>query len=458
MTLQQPTAIARTLAAKGPAGLLLGHLAEMRRDPLGLILRAHREQGDVVWLRVGPYRLLMCYHPDAVQHVLVTKVHDYSKHTRGYEVLRLLLGDGLVTSEGALWRRQRRIAQPAFAPRSIGRFAETMVTCAAELAATWRDKAARGETTDVAVDMMALTLRIACLTLFSHDPTAETAGVGEAVTKLLHHFNRLTLEPWPWPGKLPTPANRDFWRTVRVLDGLVTRLIAERRLAAEPGEDLLGMLLAARDPETGEAMDDKQLRDEILTMLLAGHETTANALNWTFHLLAQNPAEAARLDAELAGALPDGRLPTRADAANLPHLTRCIQESLRLLPPVWILGRRAEVADVICGVPVPKGTWVYLCQYVTHRHADFWPEPERFVPDRFLSKREGAARHAWFPFATGQRACIGEHFAMLEAQLLLATLWPAARLQHVDPAAVVLDPSITLRPRDGLWMRLSPRS
>jgi cytochrome P450 len=436
---------------------LRGHLAQFRDDPLGLIARAQATHGDAVWLRVGPVKLLFLFHPEAVQHVLVTKVQQYTKRTRGYAVLKLLLGEGLVTSDGALWRRQRRIAQPAFVPKSVGRFAEQMVQCAADTAERWRVLAEQRAEVDVANEMMALTLRIACLTLFSYDPSGDTDEVAEAVKQLLQHFNRLVVDPKPWPGAWPTAANRAFKQNVAVLDKLVFRLIAERRKATDPGDDLLGMLLSARDPETGEAMDDGQLRDEVVTMLLAGHETTANALNWTFHFLALHPEVAAKLDDELARVLPNGQLPTRADAAKLPYLTQVIQESMRLRPPVWLLGRRAEADDVIGDIQVPKGAWVYLSQFHTHRHLAFWPEPELFQPERFATKREGLARYAWFPFATGQRACIGEHFAMLEAQLLLATLWPSVRMQHVDVSAVVLDPSLTLRPRDGLVMRFEGR-
>jgi cytochrome P450 len=392
--------------------------------------------------------------PEHVQHVLVGNAANYTKQTRGYRTLRLVLGDGLVTSEGEHWRRQRRIAQPAFHKERINGFAAVMSAAALDTARGWR-----GTTVpvDVAAEMYRLTLRVAGETLFSQDVSGDSDVIGEALGTVIEHFRTLVTLPFPWPELLPTVGNVRFWRARHTLDRVVSDIIAQRRRSGADVPDLLGMFMAARDEETGEGMTDVQLRDEVLTMLLAGHETTANTLAWTLYLLAQNRDVAARLEAEVDAVLGD-RAPTPADLRALTYTQQVIKESMRLYPPVWALARKAAAEDVIDGWRVPANTFVFMCQHIIQRHPDLWPDPERFDPDRFAPGREPPNRFAYFPFSRGQRMCIGDRFAELEAAIILPVLVRRFRFEVVAGHPVVPEPSITLRPRHGIRMHLRPRA
>lgn len=460
MTLARTT-IAPTDLAPGPApalpgGGILGHLSEMRADPLSLLLRARATCGDVARLRFAHQPVFVLSHPDHVRRVLVTEAARYAKRTRGYRVLRLVIGDGLVNSEGELWRRQRRIAQPAFHRQRIAGFADCMGRAALDSAERWRADASAGRSIDVADELNRLTLRVAGETLLGLDVSGESDIVGAALTTVLERFRALLTAPYPWPERLPTPANLRFWRARRTLYRVVDDIVAARRRAGDEGADLLGMFMAARDEDTGEGMSDRQLRDEVLTMLLAGHETTANALSWTLHLLSRHPDVARRLEAEIDARLGD-RLPTPEDVRGLTYTRQVLQESMRLYPPVWALARLAVEDDVIDGHPIPKGAFIFVSQWVVHRHPDLWENPEGFDPDRFAPDREPPSRFAYFPFSRGQRQCIGDRFAEMEAAIVLAVLVRRYRFALVPGHPVVPEPSVTLRPRHGLRMTLRPR-
>lgn len=466
-TLTDPRPLTRPPAVptSGPLGLL----PAMAKDPLDLFVRAHAEHGDVVSMRLATQRIVSLAHPEAWHQVLVTHRDRYAKRTRGYEKLKLFLGQGLVTSEGAHWRRQRRIAQPAFHRKHIATFAESMGRACLDLRQEWLASAARGEPRDVADDMMRLTLRIAGETLFSLDITGEAAEVGAALGVVLDAFDRITTAPLPWPELWPTEANRQMRAALATLDGVVGDIIEARRAQVAAGEgagdDLLGRFMSARDEDTGEAMDDQQLRDEVMTMLLAGHETTANALAWTLHLLSTHPDHAAaateEIEAVMAGK-PD-QAPGIAELCRMPTVDRVLKESMRLFPPVWIIGRRAEQDDVIDGQHIAKGTYVYMPAWVLHRHPACWQQPDRFDPDRFTPEREaarkalGVHKFAWLAFSGGQRKCIGDQFARMESAIALAVLLPAARLVPVAGRPVVPEPRLTLRPKGGLSMHLLAR-
>jgi cytochrome P450 len=305
--------------------------------------------------------------------------------------------------------------------------------------------------------MYHLTLRIAGQTLFSMDVSGASDAVGDALGVLLERFVKLSAAPVPWPEKWPTPANRRFHRAMATLDRVVYDIIAERRRTGADAPDLLGMFMAARDEETGEGMSDRQLRDEILTMLLAGHETTANTLAWTLHLLATHPEAAAKIQAEVDAQLGD-RLPVLEDLRALPYTLQVIKEALRLYPPIWALARRAKADDVIGGCHVPAGAFVFMTQWVTHRDPRFWDEPLAFRPERFAPDRPAPERFVYFPFSQGQRKCIGDRFAEMEAALILPVLVRRFRFRPVPGHPVVPEPSITLRPRHGLLMTLERRA
>lgn len=438
------------MRAPSPPGIpLFGHTALFRSDRLDRLTRLSIEHGDVVRLELPGITAHLCSHPDHVERVLVDQHRLFTKQTRGYDKLRQFLGNGLVTSEGSFWMRQRRIAQPAFAKKRIAGFASTMARCTAELFDTWDRAAKEGTPRDVHADMMQLTLRIASLTLLSTDPSAHASAVGEALDVVLHEANariNSLVDPLEW---LPTPRNLRYRAASGTLDGIVRGIIEARR-RGEAKDDLLQMLLEARDEETGEGMTDAQLRDEVMTMFLAGHETTANALSWSLWLLSRYPETARRLADEAGDVLGD-RLPTDESTGLLTHTRRALMESMRLYPPVWILGRSPSEDVRFDGYPVPRGSLVFLSQWVTHRHPRFWDDPEGFDPDRFAPERQKAMhRHQYFPFAAGPRMCIGSGFAMLEGLVVLAMLLRRYRVDVLPGHRVVPEPLVTLRPAHGI--------
>lgn len=442
-----------------PGAPVLGNLPELRADALRFFLRARREHGDVVRFAMGPRRPVLVAHPDVIQHVLVDNNTNYRKDA-AYDKLKPVLGEGLLTSEGEAWLRQRRLIQPLFHRRRIDGFADTMVACArAMVEGRWQGAAARGETLDVAAEMMRLTLEVVGWTLFSTDVSADAERVGRALTVALRHGNARIRSLVDLPESLPTPGNLQFRESQRLLDEVVFGLIRERRAQGleHAPQDLLTMLLSARDADTGAVMSDRQVRDEAMTLFLAGHETTANLLAWAFHLLARNPGERRRLEAEVDEVL-GGRPAGAADAQALPRVRRVLDETLRLFPPAWVVGRRSLAPDELGGYAIEADTDVVISPYVTHRHPDLWQDPEGFDPDRFLPERSaGRPRYAYLPFGAGPRLCIGNAFALMEAQLVLATVLQRVRLEGVPGHPAEPRTMVTLRPRDGLPMRVQQR-
>ena len=435
--------------APGPRGHpLLGSLPAARRDPLRLFMESFRDYGEVVRFRFGPMVAHLVSSPSGVNRILAENNKNYGKQTRGYESLRYVLGNGLLTSEGEFWKRQRRIAQPAFHKQRIAGFGQAMVRAASEAAAGF--EARRGQVIDVAEEMMRLTLRIVGETLLGYDPSDAAGEVGPALGFLLRMVNERTSR-LIFFGRpvLPTPENFRIRRSLATLDGIVQRIISERRKA--PGDDLLSMLMEATDEITAEKMDDKQLRDEAMTVFLAGHETTSNALTWTFLLLARYPAALRELRAELAQVLGD-RDPTTEDLPKLPFTRMVIEESMRLYPPAWTIARSVAQDDEIDGFQIPAGSIVFVSPYVVHRHPGIWQDPEGFDPRRFAGEKP---RGAYFPFGGGPRLCIGNGFAMMEAELVLATIARRVRFELQPGHPVVPEPSITLRPRYGMKMRVT---
>ena len=431
---------------------LIGHLARMRRDPLGTLLETSR-LGDVARLDFGPRGdAYLVSHPDGVKRVLLDAYINYTKQTRGFDTLRVFLGQGLLTSEGSFWRKQRRIAQPAFHRAQVERFATLMVRAAEDLADRWEPRALRAETFDVAEEMMQVTLRIVGECLLSTDPSDESSSIGPQIEVLLKKFITRITAPIALPLAWPLRRNREVRRAIRILQELVDDIVARRRAdGPTPHGDLLDMLIAAQDEETGERMSPAQLRDEVLTLLVAGHETTAAALSWTWALLARHPQIDERLEAQLAGLGPAAL--TLADLERAPLARQVLQEALRLYPPAWIFARRAAVPDAICGISVPAGSLVIVSPYVTHRRPDLFPDPEAFDPARFEANdgpAAGVSKFAYFPFGGGPRICIGNGFAMMEAQLVLATLRRRFRLRLAPEASIAPLPLLTLRLAHGV--------
>ncbi|HSP79607.1 MAG TPA: cytochrome P450 [Myxococcaceae bacterium] len=434
----------------GPRGhWLLGSLRERRADPLGLFLRGRERYGDVVRYRMGSFTVYQLNHPDDVKRVLVDNVQNYRK-TYLMQRLRPLLGNGLLLSEGDFWRRQRRLAQPAFHRERLAGMSTTMTDIIGHELQRWAPYAELGQPFDLASELTRLTLSLVGQVLFSTDLSDSAGEVGRAMVDALEEGNRRALSVLPLPEFLPLPSNRRLREAVRVLDRVVFDIIDQRRGGAGLANDLLSLLMEMRDADTGEGMSDRQLRDEVMTLVLAGHETTANALAWTFHLLQQHPEVEERLAREVASVLGE-RTPTASDLPRLSFTARVFDESLRLYPPAWLMSRRALAEDVLGGYPIPKGSIVAILPYVLHRHPAFWERPEAFEPDRFLPERSGSRpRLAYLPFGGGQRLCIGNGLALMEGQLVLAMAMQRYRFRPVPGHRVEPQPLVTLRPRQGL--------
>jgi cytochrome P450 len=438
----------------GPRGnLFLGSIRGYQRNPLRLFTEATRHYGPIVRFRFGTREVYFMSHPDYVKHVLQEHNRNYHK-SLAYDKTRPMLGYGLLTSEDEFWRRQRRLVQPAFHRKYIGSFATTMTDATDAMLERWEPYAQTGQPFDVAKEMMRLTLTIVGKTLFSTDVSGEADRVGQALTIALEHTSKRMQALFDLGEKLPTPENRRFNEAIRTLDEVVYGMIEERRRTGAAYNDLLSLLLHAQDEDTGERMSDKQLRDEAMTIFLAGHETTANALSWTWYLLSKHPDVARTLRAEVNQVL-GGRVPTLEDLPKLRYTKMVIDESLRLFPPAWGVGRTALGDDEIDGYRIPGGAIVALSAYVTHRLPEFWDNPEGFDPERWTPERnEKRPRFAYFPFGGGPRLCIGNNFALMEAQLIVATIAQRYRIDLVPGHPIVPEPMVTLRPKHGVLMTL----
>lgn len=421
-------------------------LRAMQYRPLPFLTTLARDYGDAAHFRIGFTPLFFFAHPELVRDVLVTRNSSFAKGL-ALKRTRVVLGEGLLTSEGELHRRQRSLAQPAFHRERIQRYAEVMVGKAERARQRWSD----GQTVDVTHEMMRLTLAVVAATLFDADVEDDADSIGAALTELMVMFPILLHPLAPLILRLPfMPQVRRFRRSLSRLDRTIYAIIDEHRRSGDRG-DLLSMLMAATDVEgDGAGMSDRQLRDEAMTIFLAGHETTANALAWTFYLLARNPDVERRLHDELDQALGEA-LPASADYARLPYTEMVLAESMRLRPPAWGIGRFAREGVRIGEWDVPRRGLVVVSQWVTHRDPRFWPDPERFDPLRFTpAARAARPRMAYFPFGAGPRVCIGEGFAWMEGVLLLATIaqqWRFERGPDVEPEAL-----ITLRPKNAMPM------
>jgi cytochrome P450 len=433
-----------------PSGRWRGSFFQYSRDPLTFLPEAIHTYGDVIGLRFLKFRIYFLNHPDMIEDLLVTQARKFEKG-RVLKANKRLFGKGLLTSEGDFWLRQRRLAQPAFHRSRINSYAEAMVQYADSLVKTWKD----GELRDIHVEMMGLTLQIVGKTLFGVEVTGEVQEVGhalEALMELNSDFRRLMLVP----GWMPTLTNIRAELAIRRLDKIIYKIIKQRRGSGEDRGDLLSMLLQAQD-EDGSHMSDTQLRDEALTIFLAGHETTAVTLSWTWWLLAQHPEVEAKLHRELDSVL-NGRTPTLDDLPSLRYTDRVITESMRLYPPAWGMARMAVEDTELAGYKIRKGSGVTVSQWAVHRDPRWFDEPLEFRPERWegdLAKR--LPRFAYFPFGGGPRQCIGNTFALMETALVLATIAQQFRFNIVPEHPVVPIASITLRPRYGIKVVLEKR-
>jgi cytochrome P450 len=441
----------------GPAGnALLGNTLQFQRDPLGFLMRAAAGYGDVARYRLGNITFHQVNHPDGVQRVLQDNHHNYIKGDL-FDIIRQLAGGGLFTSEGELWLRQRRLMQPAFHRSRIAGFGEIMTGRTLDMLAQWQQRADPGQPLDVAEELTGLTMAIISETMFGARLEADTRAIGQAIDLLLADINFRFQIPFYPSLRWPTLRNRRALAAMRTVDDVVLGIVDQRRRGGEERDDLLGMLMEARDEETGQGMAGKQLRDEVVTIFVAGHETTAVALTWAFYLLSQHPDMEARLHAELAEVL-DGRTPGVADVPNLRFTRMVIDETLRLYPPAWITNRQAVAEDEVCGYRIPAGAVVGISPYVMHHLPAYWPDPERFDPQRFApDAAQERPRFAYMPFGGGPHQCIGNSFALLEATLILSTVAQRYRLRLPAGAVVTPKPQSTLRPAGGMAMLLEAR-
>lgn len=431
----------------------MGVMREFNDDPLGFIERLQRDYGDIVWSRFLYVPALFLYHPNEIESVLTTNAKNFRKAmTLRSNFFQRLVGNGLLTSEGEEWKRQRRLSNPAFHRERVASYANTMVDYANRLITNWHE----GETRDMHRDMMRLTLEIVVRCLFSADVSHDVDHIGDTLAEMVKPFASQATLKWILNNRLPTPEHIRFHRLARKIDNVVYRIIAERRANGKDEGDLLSMLLAAHD-EDGSGMSDQQLRDEVMTLFLAGHETTALTLAWTWYLLGKNPEAEKKFHAELDNVLND-RDATFADLPRLKFTEQIVKESMRLYPPAYGLGREAINDCEIGGYRVPTGTQVFMFQWATHRDARWFDRPLEFKPERWTAEFESQLhKYAYFPFGAGPRVCIGASFAMMEMILVLATIARKFRLQLVPEHPVEVYPAMSLRPKEGVKVTVHAR-
>jgi cytochrome P450 len=428
----------------GPKGsLIMGVMRDFNRDTLGFVTRC-RDYGDVVHTRFLYVHAYFLYNPADIESLLTTNAKSYRKaQSLRSPFFYRLVGNGLVTSEGDFWRRQRRLAQPAFHRQRISSYGDVMVLYAERAIAGWKN----GERRNLSRDMTRLTLEIVVKTLFNSDVSSDADHVGEMLSSIAKPFASQATLKWILDNRLPTPGHRRYFRAVSEIDRIVFRIIAERRASGHDEGDLLSMLLQAQD-EDGSQMTDAQLRDEVMTLFLAGHETTALALSWSWYLLAMHPEAEQKFHAELREVL-GGRAPNVSDLPRLKYTEMIAKEAMRLYPPAYAVGREALEDTEIGGYHVPKGTQLFAFQWVTHRDPRYFDEPEAFKPERWNAEGQ-IQKYAYFPFGGGPRQCIGNYFAMMEIVLLLATIGQRFRFALDPEHKVEVLPVLSLRPKNGI--------
>ncbi|RFU66050.1 cytochrome P450 [Peribacillus glennii] len=433
--------------------LITGHLKDFQEDPLGFLRKA-ANYGQVAKMRFGPFKhVYLISDPEMIKEVLVTK-QKYFVKSKDFHALKPILGEGLLTSEKDTHMRQRRLIQPAFKRSHINNYGQDMIEVTAEHLSNWND----GEERSITQDMMDITLAIISKTMFGMDLKEGYSIVGEPIETAMRMAIKRMRTIINLPLWIPTKSNRELKKAIDELNAAVYRFIENRRQESVVHEDMLGILMAARDQEDGIGMTDTQVRDELMTIFLAGHETTANALSWTLYLLSQHPEAEKKLFDEIDSVI-GSRNPVPGDFINLPYTQNVIWESMRIYPPAFVIGREADEDVVIGGYHFKKGDTIMVSQYVMHHKQEYFPDPEAFRPERFENNFvKTIPTFAYFPFGGGPRVCIGNHFALMEAVLVLATITRRFKVKlPPDHHPVIPYPSITLRPRSGLRMIVKER-
>ena len=439
----------------GPKGLpVAGSLFEYYRDMLGFLLRVRTEYGEIAYYKLGSRKMYLLSDPEHIKDVLVTHNRNFTK-SRALKRAKIVLGEGLLTNEGVSHIKQRKLIQPIFHHKRIRGYGDTMAGYAHRMGEKWGD----GAVLDIHKEMMRLTLAIVSKTLFGADVESESDEIGKSLTHLVNLFPRLIFPYSEYLDKLPLPGNKRCYDAIDHLDKIIYRLIDERRNSSTKKEDLLSMLLEAGDEgENGDGMSDKQLRDEALTLFLAGQESTANSLTWAFYLISQHPEVEKKIHEETVRVL-DGRLPTLQNLGKLSYTQKVFKEALRLYPPAWAVVRRAIEDYQVGGYVIPAGADIFMSQYVVHRDPRFYKDPLAFDPDRWTADFESALpQFAYFPFGGGPRRCIGEPFAWMEGVIIIATIVSKWRMRLVPNQRIVPHALITIRPKYGMKMILEKRS
>ena len=450
MTEQTPT------RAPGPRGLpLVGSALPFRKDPVGFMLKAWRDYGDIVRLNIRGKTVHLVTRPEHIQHVLVSRRDNYYKGY-GYHDQKLLLGEGLITSDGELWEQQHRLMQPFFTPRGVGHFTDIMFDATRRMLERWAPKADGRQAVQVDDEMARLTGNIIVHILFGRDLDAGSSPIDEAFQYCIGFIDRRSADLIALPMFLPTAANRRFKRYLAALYRYIDERVSEHRRDPQ-ADDFLSVLLGSQNDE-GESMSDTQLRDELVTLFVAGYQTSMHALTWTWYLLDQHPPVLARLLEEQQELLGNREL-TPSDLRNLSYASMVFQETMRLYPPVKVFIRQAREADTIGGFHIPTGSLIVISPYITHRHPDLWPDPEHFDPQRFSPEQaEHRSRYAYIPFSAGPRICLGDNFALLEASIVLTMVTRRYRLRLVPGHAVIPSMEVKTRPLYGMPMTLHPRT
>ncbi|GAB4581810.1 MAG: cytochrome P450 [Anaerolineales bacterium] len=436
---------------------LLGVLPDFQKDSLKLFMEASK-MGDVVHMRFGPRPMYQINHPEGVQHVLQSNNKNYSRNSFGNDIVKMVSGLNLFTSDGAYWLNQRRLMQPAFHRRNYHHFGKIMTDATLRMIERWQPAVQRHETLNMHHEMTCLTMEVVGQALFSVDLSGDSNLLGEAFLTTTGYAQHRFNHPFYPPLFIPTPLNRKVNRALHDVQKILQEMIDDRRRTGERKEDMMTMLMEARYEDTGEAMNDEQLRNELGVMIGAGQETTSNLLTWIFHLLSANPDVEAKLLEEYDRVL-GGRIPTMADLPNLPYTKMMVDEALRLRPPAWAVSTRVAMEeDIIMGYRVPKGSSVFISPYVIHHDPRFWDDPEQFIPERFTEENvEKRHKYSYIPFGAGPRKCIGNTFALTETYLILATLLPRYQLVAQPGAKAEPAAEFTLRVKGGLPMQVIAR-
>jgi len=442
----------KRLAPSPPGSFFTGHLDRLRNDVLGLLMDATRDHGDVVRFRVGPLVMHLVNHPDHVAHVMIRNRKNYDKASRSSDCLALICGESLLTANGEVWKQRRRTIQPMFHRAAIAGFIDAIAECTQLMLDTWAVKARAGEPVDVASEMMKLTFRVVGRCLFGADLEKESKAVEHAMYVMVLHTYRRWRSILNAPSSWPTPANLRFRRALADVDEIIAGLVVWHRAQPPERPTLLTMLMDSRDAESGVALGDDAIRNEAITFLLAGHETTANGLGWALYLLERHPGWAEAIRGEFRASCGDA-IPVMEDLPKLSRALHVFEESCRLYPPIWAMERHVIADDEIGGFHIPKGSGVIISPYTLHRHPAFWEKPEEFLPERF-EKRD---HEAYYPFGAGPRFCIGSEFALAEARVILPMILGRFDLQAVPGQSGEAEPAITLRLKDGFRVMLRER-